>query len=104
MRIDPADLIAAQQQQHAGEVLPRWRADPVRAGRRLRHYREAAGLDQPHLAQRVGISHEALSTLERGHRAPVIRTVHRLAAALGIPAAELVSEAPVTGLTTMSVA
>jgi excisionase family DNA binding protein len=103
LRIAPADLIATQQQQHAGDVLPRWRADPAHAGRRLRHYREAAGLDQPHLAQRVGISPEALSNLERGHRAPLIRTVHRLAAALGIPPADLVRDAPVPGLTTMSV-
>jgi hypothetical protein len=44
-RILPADLYAAQGAAHAGDLVPRWRADPSHAWNRLRALREAAGLN-----------------------------------------------------------
>jgi tetratricopeptide (TPR) repeat protein/transcriptional regulator with XRE-family HTH domain len=52
-------------------------------GARLREYRGAAGMTQEELAERSGLSVNAISALERGHRhAPRAATVAALAAAL----------------------
>jgi len=51
---------------------------------RLRQAREAAGLSQYALAKRSGLSKQALSNLEAGHREPSWMTVQRLAAALEV--------------------
>ena len=56
----PADLAAAQTRQHLDGVVPAWRRDPRRAGWRLRHLREAAGLTQLELAALTGLAHEAI--------------------------------------------
>ncbi|MDQ3442632.1 MAG: helix-turn-helix domain-containing protein [Chloroflexota bacterium] len=54
-------------------------------GAQLRHYRVAAGLTQEALAERAGLSPNAISALERGERRhPYPRTVQVLADALGI--------------------
>ena len=52
-------------------------------GRRLLAARAAAGLSQEELARRSGISQEAISVLERGGGNPTMRTLERLARALG---------------------
>lgn len=59
-------------------------APPARPfGQLLRRYRQAAGLSQEQLAERAGLSVEAVNTLERGtRRAPRPDTIARLAAAL----------------------
>jgi transcriptional regulator with XRE-family HTH domain/tetratricopeptide (TPR) repeat protein len=58
-------------------------------GRLLRQYRDAAGLTQEELAERAGLSAEAISLLERGgRRRPHPYTVQTLAEALQLPAAE----------------
>ncbi len=64
---------------------------PPLAGR-LRALRQAAGLKQATLARRAGLTREAISMLETGKRGrrPGVDTVVRLAAALGVPVAELV--------------
>ena len=56
-----------------------------RFGERLRHYREAAGYSQEELAERAGLSANAISALERGERKrPFPDTLRRLADALGL--------------------
>lgn len=51
-------------------------------GDRLRHLRKDLGLSQEYLAQRAGLSPEAVSLLERGRRSPRMTTLQRLAVAL----------------------
>ena len=95
------DLDAAQALLHAGDVVPAWRREPKRAGWRLRRFREAAELTQVELAARSGLTHEAISNLERGRRAPLASTVRRLAQALAVePAAFVTGTATERGLTT----
>jgi predicted ATPase/transcriptional regulator with XRE-family HTH domain len=57
----------------------------LRFGEQLRHYREAAGFSQEGLAERAGLSANAISALERGERKrPHPDTLRRLAEALGL--------------------
>ena len=83
-RLRAADVVATQATAHLGAVVPAWRADRQRAGTRLHLLREVAGLSQLQLAAATGISHEAISTLEAGKRAPLAATVRSLAQGLGI--------------------
>jgi predicted ATPase/DNA-binding XRE family transcriptional regulator len=54
-------------------------------GRLLRRYRERAGLSQEELAERAGMSSQAIGALERGdRRRPYPATLRRLADALGL--------------------
>lgn len=54
-------------------------------GALLRRHREAAGFSQEHLAERAGISANAVGALERGERRrPYPDTIRRLADALGL--------------------
>src|SRR5687768_17010398 len=54
-------------------------------GERLRRLREAAGLTQEELAERAGLSRDAVSALERGHRRhPHPETVRALSFGLGL--------------------
>lgn len=60
-----------------------------RFGEQLRAYREAAGYSQEALAERAGISANAIGALERGERKrPYPDTLRRLADALGLGDAE----------------
>ena len=59
--IRQSDLAVAQSLVHAGVVVPIWRQDPSRAGRRLRALREAAGFSQLDLAAASGLTHEAIA-------------------------------------------
>ena len=86
-----ADLEAARAAVHAGGVLPAWRRDRRSAGLRLRSRREAAGLSQLDLAAVSGVTHETISRLELGRRAPHAETVRRLARALETTPGELVA-------------
>jgi len=52
-------------------------------GRRLKELRSAAGLTQPVLAEKVGMSKSGLADLEQGRYQPSWDTVVKLAAALG---------------------
>lgn len=56
---------------------------------RLRALREAAGLSVAELATAAGLTRQAVSKLERGHREPALETARRLAAALGVTIDEL---------------
>jgi len=53
-------------------------------GEQLRRYCEAAGLAQEQLAERAGLTVNAISLLERGRRRlPYPQTIRKLAEALG---------------------
>lgn len=56
---------------------------------RLRGHREAAGLTQGELAERVGVSRKTVNTVERGHYVPSTVLALRLASALGVPVEQL---------------
>lgn len=58
-------------------------------GERLRRLRESAGLSQESLAERAGLSANAISAIERGERKrPYPDTIRRLADALGLDTGE----------------
>ena len=58
-------------------------------GSRVRDLRTRAGLTQAQLADRVDLSHEFLSRLERGLKTPSLDTAHRIAEALGLAMRDL---------------
>ena len=58
-------------------------------GNRVREVRVRAGLTQAQLADRIDISHEFLSRLERGIKTPSLETAGRIAVALGVAMPEL---------------
>ena len=68
--------------------------DLVTFGRRLRHLRRARGLTLADLGGRVGRAPSVLSLIENGHREPRLSLVERLADALSVPVAELLSRQP----------
>ncbi len=61
---------------------------PKRLGNRIRELRTRAGLTQAQLADRVDVSHEFMSRLERGLKAPSLATIEKIAKALGIALSE----------------
>jgi len=91
----PEEVLAAKQAVHAGDVVPRWRADPLRAGQRLRALREHAGLNQQQLARQTQLTHEQISRLELGVYAASGSTVHHLSQALGVTPAQFVDDSPI---------
>jgi transcriptional regulator with XRE-family HTH domain len=60
-------------------------------GDRLRARRQAAGLSLAALAEATGLTKGYLSKVERGVGQPSIGTIYRLAEALGLPAAQLLT-------------
>ena len=84
-------------------VVPAWRQNRTRAGKRLRAIREAAGLNQIQLAAASGLTHEAISRLETGTRAPYAETVRKLARALQVDPERFVARDKTTGLTLLTV-
>jgi transcriptional regulator with XRE-family HTH domain len=60
-----------------------------RLGSNLRKQRTGRGWSQEEFADRAGIHRTYVSDLERGARNPSILVLQRLAAALNVPAAEL---------------
>lgn len=60
-------------------------------GHRLRHLRRARGLTLEQLAGRVGRAPSQLSLLENGRREPKLSLLSSLAAALGVPVADLLA-------------
>ena len=94
--IAPALAIA-----HVDGVVPAWRQDRQRAGQRLRALREAAGMTQLELETTSGVTHEAISRLEKGRGAPYAETVRLLAHALRVDPRRFVSR-ETGGLTTLT--
>ena len=97
------DVAATQARAHEGEVVPAWRQNRKRAGKRLRAIREAAGLNQIQLAAASSLTHEAISRLETGKCWPYAETVRKLAAALDVEPERFVTRDK-TGLSLMTVA
>src|SRR5918999_3121505 len=97
------DLAATQARAHEGEVVPVWRQNRKRAGKRLRAIREAAGLNQIQLAAISGLTHEAISRIETGRCWPFAETVRKLAGALGVEPERFVARDK-TGLSLLTVA
>jgi transcriptional regulator with XRE-family HTH domain len=58
--------------------------DLVQLGQTLRDLRRAAGLTQPELGARLGISAVAVSQVEHGKTAPALAKVAAIADALGV--------------------
>lgn len=58
-------------------------------GARVRNTRLALGLSQEKLALDCGLDRTYISSVERGKRNVSLINIHKLATALGIPAAEL---------------
>src|SRR5918994_1963570 len=98
------DVAATQARAHEGEVVPAWRQNRKRAGKRLRAIREAAGLNQIQLAAASGLTHEAISRLETGRCWPYAATVRALARSLGVEPERFVARDPTTGLSLLTVA
>lgn len=59
---------------------------------RVRQERKAAGFSQGRLADASGIHRPNISRIERGDTTPSLETLGRVAAALNVPLARLVSE------------
>lgn len=76
----------------ARRTRPQTIEEVVRA--RLRSLRSARGLTQEQLCERAGISVDAVNRIENGSRVPTITTLARLAEALEVELAELVSTTP----------
>jgi putative transcriptional regulator len=64
----------------------------ARLGARLRARREGLGWSQAELAERIDISANYVSVLERGLKLPTLDTLVTLAQALSVPASELLGE------------
>ena len=58
-------------------------------GTAIRHNRQRAGRTQRQLAEEAGVAVAHLSRLENDRGTPTLRTMHRLAAALGVTASAL---------------
>ena len=61
-------------------------------GKRIRHYRESAGLTQEALARAADIGRVTLVRLEKGEQTPRFKTLEAISKALGIPVPELLVE------------
>lgn len=62
-----------------------------RIGRQIREHRQRARVTQLALAERVGLSLDHVSLVERGRRAPSLDALERFARALGADPADLLS-------------
>lgn len=63
-------------------------------GRRIRHFRTAAGLTLDQLGTAVSTAPSQLSLIENGRREPRLSLLQTIANALGIPLSDLLAEAP----------
>ncbi len=61
-------------------------------GSNVRHYRKLKGMTQERLALDAGMERGYVSDLERGTRNPSVRALGRLAIALGVEPAELLTK------------
>jgi predicted transcriptional regulator/DNA-binding XRE family transcriptional regulator len=76
------------------QSLPETGLDLGMFGQRLRHVRRARGLTLAELGQQVGRAPSVLSLLENGRREPKLSLIEALAAALSVPAEELMRRQP----------
>lgn len=64
---------------------------------KLKELREARGLSQLKLAEISGVSQSFINYLEAGTKQPTLKTLEKLAPALGVTIGELVGEARASG-------
>ena len=69
--------------------MPKHDSVLVKLGLNVRKRREASALTQEKLAERAGLDSTYISGIERGLRNPGIKSVAKLAKALGLSTAEL---------------
>jgi transcriptional regulator with XRE-family HTH domain len=62
-----------------------------RIGGNVKRLREAQSLSQEELADRAGLHRTYISQVERAVKNPTVQSLDRIARALGVPLAELVS-------------
>ena len=67
-------------------------SEPPRVGRALALLREQQALSLEELSRRAGVSKSMLSQIERAQANPTVAVVWRLANALGVPLADLLSD------------
>ncbi|ROS76654.1 helix-turn-helix transcriptional regulator [Cellulomonas sp. PhB143] len=67
--------------------------DLVTLGRRVRHFRTAAGLTLDALGAAVGVAPSLLSMIENGRREPRLSLLQQVASALGVTVADLLADA-----------
>ena len=65
-------------------------------GARLRMFRERQGWSLRALADRCGLSINAISRIERGENSPTVTSLHRLSTALAVPITDFFLERPQT--------
>lgn len=86
-----ANEIAGELENPATIWIP-WRTAKLRlAADRITKARQAAGLTQAQLAERVRVPQSQISRLERNPDRTTVRTLRRVAAALGVPVAALLA-------------
>lgn len=62
--------------------------DAIEVGRRVKQYRENAGLKQNTLATRAGIAPSYVRDIEKGKKCPTVQTLSYICFGLGITLAE----------------
>ena len=60
-------------------------------GKNVRHWRKERGLSQEELAHRAQLHPTYVSGIETGHRNPTLRVIERIAKALQVAPAELLT-------------
>ena len=69
-------------------------SDVATLGRRIRYFRNRAGLTLDEVGAKVGLSGSQLSIIENGKREPKLSLLTALAAALNVTVASLLETAP----------
>jgi transcriptional regulator with XRE-family HTH domain len=58
----------------------------------IQKLRKLRGLSQAELAEKAGLSQPAIGAIEAGKKSPTLRTLEKLAAALGVKVTDLLEE------------
>lgn len=94
--LDNTRLIMAQHQMYiSSRHLKGWALgsmDEAVLGQRIRQLREHQGLSSRALARAAGLSETYVSQIERGRETPSLKTLAKIARALGVPLGDLVDE------------
>ena len=62
----------------------------VRFGRNIQRIRKKAGLTQEELAEKTGLSTTYIGYIEIGQKRPILRTLNKIATALGVKVRDLI--------------